>query len=190
MKTLVLLLTLALVTSACTSPLDTDTPRKETPLTPAILIKPTSVSASFSTAAGTFRIDGNPDIRIDTTARPHPIVWMDLTMRNAALDTGGTAVIHAYRVNVDSMSASGIIRNLGVGEGWITCSVNSALETFDADASPSAVNTFSVLIAEQPHVEGQKRRLTVTLFIIVNRPGNAIPGLPQQQILGTIDLEL
>ncbi|MCX6141301.1 MAG: hypothetical protein NTX15_10830 [Candidatus Kapabacteria bacterium] len=172
----------AFLVTACTSPLDTDAPRKEIPTSPAIKVTPTSISVDFTSAAGTYAIKGLPSIRIDTTVTPMRF-WIDLTME-AVNVSGKGPMLHEFRVRLDSFPGDGLITKLVNGEVAFTADFGGGLQTYPSEAN---TNTASIIIAEQQHVSGKPREATITLYIIMNKDGFFV-GAGQEQTLGALQL--
>lgn len=172
----------ALLVTACTSPLDTDAPRKEVPTSPAIKVTPTSVSVDFASAAGTYTIKGLPSIRIDTTVTPMRF-WIDLTMESV-VDTGNGPMLHEFRVRLDSFPGDGLITKLVNGEVSFTGDFGGGVQTYPSEAN---TNTASIIVAEQQREPGKPREATITLYIIMNKDGFFV-GAGQEQTLGALQL--
>lgn len=167
--------------TACESPLDVDTPRIETPLTPAPKVIPRTIELSFETATGSYGFIGTPIIKVDTTVKPLRI-WIDVDLQE---ETGSaTALIQQFRIQADSMAANGLIESLPNGEAKIRMDVGNGMEWFDSDAT---TNTAAILIAEHPREKGQPREVTITVYLVGNKDGFFV-GVPTEQILGTIHL--
>ena len=181
---LTLLLSVGLLSAmltSCTSPLDANGPRIETPLTPAPKVSPQSIDVTFNTANGVYEFQGLPVIELDTTVHPMR-VWMDFDMVETT--AGSDPLIQEFRVNIDSIATDGLIQNLVQGEVKFLMDVGDGLESFDCNES---VNTASILVAEHPYVEGEPRTVTITIYLIANKDG-FFDGYSQEQVLGTIDL--
>lgn len=167
--------------TACESPLDVDTPRIETPLTPAPKVIPRTIELSFETATGSYGFVGTPIIKVDTTVKPLRI-WIDVDLQE---ETGSaTALIQQFRIQADSMPVNGLIESLPNGEAKIRMDVGNGMEWFDSDAT---TNTAAILIAEHPREKGQPREVTITVYLVGNKDGFFV-GVPTEQILGTIHL--
>ena len=166
---------------SCVSPLDTDAPRVETPLTPAPKVTPQSIEATFNTANGDYSFLGVPNIQLDTSVSPVR-VWMDFDMAESTQEAD--PLIQEFRVNLDSVAANALIQNVTQGEVVFIMDVGTGSEAFPCNES---VNTAAILIAEHPAVEGEPRSITITIYLIANKDG-FFDGYPQEQILGTIDL--
>lgn len=187
MKTLLIPSLLALMLWSCSSPLDTDTPRKITPLTPAVKVAPVSISPVFTTATGTFRFKGDPSILVDTTVSPMTF-WMDFSMENVP-DTSATApkaVLVEFRIRVDSFPATGLEQPLTGSSAVMFLDIRGTIEQAEAGG---VAHTANMLIAEQPRVAGEKRKVRIYLYMIANK-SEFIPGVRQDQVLGSIELEI
>jgi hypothetical protein len=181
LKTLLTSVVLVAALTACESPLDVDTPRIETPLTPAPKVIPRTIELSFETATGSYGFLGTPIIKVDTTVKPMRI-WIDIDLQE---ETGSTtSLISQFRIKADSMAVNGLIESLPNGEAKIQMDVGNGLEWFDSDAT---TNTAAVLVAEHPREAGQPREVTITVYLVGNKDGFFI-GIPTEQILGTIHL--
>ena len=89
----------AAIIPACMSPLDANSPRTETPLTPAVKVTPVAYTSEFTSNTGNFSIDGLPVLQIDTTVTP-AIVWLDVRMqRQVAADAD--PILRSFRLRVD-----------------------------------------------------------------------------------------
>lgn len=186
MKTFLLPLALSLVLWSCSSPLDTDTPRKITPLTPAIKVAPVSVVPVFNTATGSYTFRSTPNILIDTTVSPMRF-WIDLNMVSVP-DTSADAllpVLVEFRVHVDSFPGSGIEEPLGLGEATMYLKIADSIEQFSPDLTS---NTANLLITEHQRVPGEKRKVTIYIYMLLNK-NNVLP-VRQDQVLGKLELEI
>lgn len=189
MKTLLLPSLLALVLWSCSSPLDTDTPRTITPLTPAPKVKPVSINSTFNTATGSFVFKGTPKILVDTTSLPMRF-WVDFSMENVP-DTAATApapVVVEYRVKVDSFPGDGFEEALeGAKASIFFRNASGVVEQANADLN---VHMANMLITERlPRVNGERRKVTLYLSIVANKNG-FILGVRQDQVYGFIELEI
>lgn len=187
MKTLLIPSLLALMLWSCASPLDTDTPRKVTPITPAIKVAPLSISPEFNTATGTFKFKGNPTILVDTTVSPMAF-WMDFAMENVP-DTAASApkpVVVEFRIKVDSFPSNGLIQPLSGSSAVMYLDIQNTIEQFSAD---DVNNSVTLLVSEHMRVPGEKRKVTIYVYMIANKSG-IILGVRQDPVLGTIELEI
>lgn len=180
----ILLALLALVFGGCASPLDTDAPRKETPITPAIKVTPRSVVATFTTAQARYVVKGLPTIKIDTSVSPMRF-WIDVTME-AVPGSGPKPLLLDFRTRLDSFPANGLIADMVKRELDLYADFGPGRQWYPTDTK---TNTASVVIAEHPREEGKPRMATITIYIIMNKD-NFFAGAGQQQILGTIVLEI
>ncbi|MDZ4746549.1 MAG: hypothetical protein SGJ05_11195 [bacterium] len=178
---------LALMVSSCTSPLDTDTPRKVTPLTPAAKVAPVSINPTFTTATGTFKFKGGPSILVDTTVSPMAF-WLDFSMEHFRDTSAGAPapVLVEFRIRVDSFPSSGLVELLKGSRATMFSNINGTIEQASAD---DVANTVAMIVAEHPRVAGEKRKVTLTLSMIANK-NLFIPGVRQDQVYGIIDLEI
>lgn len=180
-STLIVALLIALLWG-CTDPLTVDVPRKETPLTPAPKVIPTSVIPDFSTQKGDYIFAGMPTFQVDTTVSPMRI-WMDFTL-GVVPDTV-SPLIQAFRIKLDSVGSDGLIYNLvgdtaqmqydngtGIGLFWWYCDLT--------------VNTVSIVIAEKDRAPGKPREVDITIYLIANKDGSF--PVEQEQLLGVIHL--
>ena len=178
---------ISLLSTSCTSPLDTDANRRETPVTPAPKITPASYKVEFSTAYGSMVVRGLPTIKIDTAANPMRF-WFDITME--AIDTAGKSpLMHGFRLRLDSAAGDGMIMPLTAGQVQIRADFGpnwGNLQTYPSDAK---TNTASIVIAEHPRQEGSPRVVTITLYIFVNKDNYFSPAR-QEQVLGTFTVTL
>ncbi|HBB26138.1 MAG TPA: hypothetical protein DCZ59_07710 [Bacteroidetes bacterium] len=184
---IILALLMGLGATSCTSPLDTDANRKETPVTPAPKITPASYKVEFSTAYGSMVVKGLPTIKIDTTADPMRF-WFDITME-ASDTTGKAPLMHGFRLRLDSAAGDGMIIPLVQGQVQIRADFGQNwgnLQTYPSDAR---TNTASIVIAEHPRQAGKPRVVTITLYIFVNKDNYFSPAR-QEQVLGTFTLTL
>jgi len=171
-----------LVMCSCTSPLDTDAPRKITPITPALKITPQKVNVDFKTASGAYTFKGLPSINIDTTVSPMRF-WLDLPLVSVP-DTGTGPMLHEFRIRLDSFPGNGLIFDLVKGEAQLVADFGTGEQTYPSETK---TNTVSILVAEHQRVPGQPREVTITVYIILNKDG-FFKGAPQEQALGTIHL--
>lgn len=165
----------------CESPLDTDTPRIETPLTPAPKVTPRTVELSFDTPQGSYGFIGTPVIKIDTTVSPMRF-WIDIDLDE---ETGaGSPLIEQFRIKADSMAANGLIEALDSGEAQMLMDVGSGPEWFPSELT---TNTAAILIASHPREPGKPQEVTITVYLVGNKDG-FFAGVGTEQILGTIHL--
>lgn len=174
--------------ASCSSPLDVDAPRNIIPLTPAVLVTPSSVVADLSSTSGTFALTGTPTIRLDTTVTP-AIVWMDLTMETRP-HADATPSLLSFRLKVDSLTADGYETRLS-GEPNRHMSMNirrqngMILTNVDASSNDEA----SIIVAEQPRAANGKRRIVVIFSISVNRL-SVVPDVDAEYAGGRLVIEI
>lgn len=172
------------VVPSCISPLDSDAPRTETPVTPAVKITPRSINVDFSAASGSYRIKGLPTFRIDTTVKPMRF-WIDCTME-AVPDPQKSPMLKEFRVRVDSFPGNGLSHNLTKGEVSFSADFGNGVQVYPSEAN---TNTAAIIVAEQPREPGQSRGVTLTLYVVLNKDRYFV-GAGQEQTLGTIVLTL
>lgn len=183
-RTALILVMLAVVLPSCISPLDSDAPRTETPVTPAVKVTPKTINVDFSAASGAYRIKGLPTFRIDTTVAPMRF-WIDCTME-AVPDPAKTPMLKEFRVRVDSFPGNGLSYNLTKGEVSFSADFGNGVQIYPSEAN---TNTAAIIIAEQPRQPGQPRSVTLTLYMVLNKDRYFV-GAGQEQTLGTITLTL
>lgn len=177
--------TVAIGLLSCASPLDSDSPRIETPLTPAIRITPSSYSAEFSSASGNFVVKGLPVIKIDTSVTP-AIVWLDIVMeRTPAPNTNPS--LREFHLRIDSVAGNAYEIKLN-GASQMEMSLKRPSDTLIVGADAQD-NTASMVVAEQPRIEGKKRSLLVMIYIRVNNRGTDA-SIGQEYVYGRLTLEL
>ncbi|MGA0045428.1 MAG: hypothetical protein ACO3I4_04155 [Candidatus Kapaibacteriota bacterium] len=169
--------------TACVSPLDTDAPRKETPLTPAPTVEPLRVTTNFEFSGHRYELTGTPVFKIDTTVSPI-VFWMDFQMIETS--TPSTAVVEEFRVTVDSLPAVAYPHALEQGEVRLWATFTGTRQLYPSDA---ATNLATMLIGEYPREPGQPRKVTITLYLVANANG-FFPGAATEEVFGTIDLEI
>lgn len=181
------LVALTFASIGCTSPLDSDAPRKEVPVTPAPKITPRSYEASFVTAYGTFSVKGLPVIKIDTSVSPMRF-WFDIAME--AKDTAGKQpLLHGFRLRLDSAAGDGMILPLVRRQVEIQADFGAAWGGLQTYWSDEKTNTASIVIAEHPIEPGKPRTVTVTLYLFINRDDYFRPAR-QEQVLGSFTIAL
>lgn len=179
------LLVAAALMTACSSPLDADGPRIETPLTPAIRVTPSAYSAEFSSAEGAFEMDGLPVIKLDTSVTP-AIVWLDVRMkRNVAADKD--PVLREFHLRVDSIPGNAYEVKLD-GPSQMELALKRPSDTLYVGADPQD-NTASIVVAEQPRVPGQPRTVLVMVYIRVNNRGTDA-SIGQEYVYGRLTLKI
>jgi len=183
-RTALILVMLAVVLPSCISPLDSDAPRTETPVTPAVKVTPKTINVDFSAASGAHRMKGLPTFRIDTTVAPMRF-WIDCTME-AVPDPAKTPILKEFRVRVDSFPGNGLSYNLTKGEVSFSADFGNGVQIYPSEAN---TNTAAIIIAEQPRQPGQPRSVTLTLYMVLNKDRYFV-GAGQEQTLGTITLTL
>lgn len=183
-RTALILVMLAVVLPSCISPLDSDAPRTETPVTPAVKVTPKTINVDFSAASGAYRLKGLPTFRIDTTVAPMRF-WIDCTME-AVPDPAKTPMLKEFRVRVDSFPGNGLSYNLTKGEVSFSADFGNGVQIYPSEAN---TNTAAIIIAEQPRQPGQPRSVTLTLYMVLNKDRYFV-GAGQEQTLGTITLTL
>jgi hypothetical protein len=174
---------IAIVMTACVSPLDSDAPRKETPITPAIKVDARSVDAAFTTPAGTYRIKGQPVFRFDTTVVPIRC-WIDVTME-AVVDTGTGPMLHEFRIRLDSFPGNGLVTELAGSQCTFTADLGNGVQNYP----PSASNSCEIIVAEHERAQGGPRKVSINILIDMNKDG-FFTSVGQEQVLGQIDLIL
>lgn len=180
------LLTISVVAliPSCISPLDSDAPRTETPVTPAVKITPRTINVDFTAASGSYRIKGLPTFRIDTSVAPMRF-WIDCSME-AVPDPQKKPMLKEFRVRVDSFPGNGLSYNLVKGEVSFSADFGNGVQVYPSEAN---TNTAAIIIAEQPRQPGQPRSVTLTLYVVLNKDRYFV-GAGQEQTLGTIVLTL
>ena len=181
---LLLAIAMAGFTTGCVSPLDSDTPRVETPLTPAPTVDPISITADFEFSGTDYAFNGDPIIKVDTTVTPMRF-WMDFSMYETGTPT--TAMIESFDLKLDSAAAHGFQEDLTTGEVVMWADIGAGLEQFFSDTD---FNRATILIAEYPREEGQPRRVSITLYLVFNEDQIFQPGYPSQEVFGRIELEI
>ena len=166
-SSIVLMLLTALVVAlvpSCISPLDSDAPRTETPVTPAAKITPTTINVDFTAASGSYRMKGLPSFRIDTSVTPMRF-WIDYTME-AIPDPAKSHMLKEFRLRVDSFPGNGLSYNLTKGEVSFSADFGNGVQVYPSEAN---TNTAAIIVAEQPREAGQPRAVTLTLYIVLNK---------------------
>lgn len=171
---------LALAATSCTSPLESDAPRIETPLTPAPKVVPSHVETEFTFGEMEYSMLPGQSFQLDTTTNPVRF-WMDFSMEQT--NSGVAALIQRFRLHTDSLSADGYTYNLRTGQAWLTMDLGQGVEEFDVNNTIGYPNTATVLIIELPQLPGKPRSFQVTVFLEGNK-GSFVPGYPEQQVLG------
>ena len=166
------------------SPLDPDTPRTETPLTPAPKVDPVSMTADFVFSGFDYDFKGTPVIKVDTTVSPMRF-WMEFSMYEKG--TPSTAMIQEFDLTLDSVPAQGYPDPLDDGEVSMWADIGSGQQVF---FSGPDFNRATIIIGEHEHVEGQPKRVSIFLFLVFNEDRGFQPGYPSQEVLGTIELEI
>jgi hypothetical protein len=179
-------LAILVVLASCESPLDVDTPRVNTPITPAVLAVPSRIDAEFTNSNGRFVMDGTPTIRVDTTVSPMRI-WMDLRMRHQA-QQGGTPTLLRFRVRLDSVAIDP--HQMQLTDGMPREMMMDLVDTNDVEINnvPAGANSpATMLITEPPRLEDGKRRLSMLLYVRVNA-GDVLPGFRKEYVFGEINV--
>lgn len=185
LRTLLLTTLVAVSLTSCISPLDADSPRTETPLTPAVKVTPTSYTAEFTSEAGPFVIKGLPVLKIDTSVTP-AIVWLDVQMeRQVAADTD--PILRSFRLRVDSVPGNAYEVKLN-GAGSMEMALKRPNDTLFVGADPLD-NTASIVVAEQPRVAGQRRVILVMVYLRVNNRGTDA-SIGREYVYGRLTLEI
>lgn len=173
-----------LMFTGCDSPLDVNTPRVDTPVTPAVLAVPSRIDAEFTNANGRFVLDGTPVIRVDTTVSPMRI-WMDVAMRQQPQQDGKPTLVR-FRIRLDSvaidphqMPLTGTMPREMMMDLVDTAGV--VINNVPSDANSPA----TMLITEPPRLEDGKRRLSMLLYVRVNM-GGVLPGFRREYVFGEI----
>lgn len=185
---LLLLLAVAVVgVAGCVSPLDSGANRIETPVTPAIKITPSEITASFRTATAEFALKALPVFRVDTTTKPYATVWMDYTLEHQP-DADAPPALRSFRVRADSLTADGV--NIAFTSGEVDMFIyvpsSNSIERFPSDVSN---NTANMIISQHKREAGKPLEITITLYMIVNK-SLITPSVNQETILGTIHMVL
>lgn len=176
---------LAAIATACISPLDANSPRTETPLTPAVKVTPVSYTAEFSSTTGSFAIEGLPVLQIDTSVTP-AIVWLDVRMqRQVAADTD--PVLRSFRLRVDSVPGNAYEVKLN-GARQMEMALKRPNDTLFVGADPLD-NTASIVVAEQPRIAGQRRTILVMVYLRVNNRGTDAT-IGKEYVYGRLTLEV
>lgn len=180
------LLTVVLLITSCTSPLDSDAPRIETPLTPAPKVIPSAVEDEFTFGTMKYQMQGEPKFLVDSTTEPARF-WMDFTMKQ--VNDSAKALIQSFRLNVDSLAADGYTYSLQSGQAWLDMDLGRGIEAFQVDNGPGSPHTATVLILELPQTPGKPRMFQVTVFLEGNTD-DFVPGFGEQQVLGRFVITL
>ncbi len=185
LRTLLLTTLVAVSLTSCISPLDADSPRTETPLTPAVKVTPTSYTAEFTSEAGPFVIKGLPVLKIDTSVTP-ATVWLDVQMeRQVAADTD--PILRSFRLRVDSVPGNAYEVKLN-GAGSMEMALKRPNDTLFVGADPLD-NTASIVVAEQPRVAGERRMILVMVYLRVNNRGTDA-SIGREYVYGRLTLEI
>jgi hypothetical protein len=185
LRTLLLTTLVAVSLTSCISPLDADSPRTETPLTPAVKVTPTSYTADFTSEAGPFVIKGLPVLKIDTSVTP-ATVWLDVQMeRQVAADTD--PILRSFRLRVDSVPGNAYEVKLN-GAGSMEMALKRPNDTLFVGADPLD-NTASIVVAEQPRVAGERRMILVMVYLRVNNRGTDA-SIGREYVYGRLTLEI
>ena len=166
------------------SPLDPDTPRTETPLTPAPKVDPVSMTADFVFSGFDYDFKGTPVIKVDTTVSPMRF-WMEFSMYEKG--TPSTAMIQEFDLTLDSAAAQGYQQDLENGEVSMWADIGAGLQEF---FSGPDFNRATILISERERIAGQPRRVSITLYLVFNEDRGFQPSYPSQEVFGTIELEI
>lgn len=171
--------------TACMSPLDADSPRTETPLTPAVKVTPTSYTAEFTSEDGPFVIKGLPVLKIDTSVTP-AVVWLDVQMeRQVAPDTD--PILRSFRLRVDSVPGNAYERKLN-GAASMEMALKRPNDVLFVGADPLD-NTASIVVAEQPRIAGERRVILVMVYLRVNNRGTD-GSIGREYVYGRLTLEI
>jgi len=173
----------ALALSGCAAPLDVDVPRKETALTAAPKVKPTSIVTDVQTADGVYQFVYTPKFEFDTTVTPAR-VWMDFTM--GVVPDSVMPLIQAFRFQLDTFPADGLINSISGNSAQMSYDDGVVgYTTFNCDL---ITNTASIVVAEHDRVPGEPRKFDITMYLIANKD-KRFP-VKQEQLLGVIQLTL
>ncbi len=173
----------ALALAACQSPLDTDVPRIETPLTPAPKVTPSYVQTAFTTGDLRYAIVGTPNISVDTSSETMHF-WIDLRMEQTNPDAD--TLINGFSLNLDSIEATGYPVRLGQQQGSINMDLGRGPEDVNF---AEEINTGTILIEELPRKAGEPRTVEITILIEGNK-GDRVPGFGEQMVLGRLRVEI
>lgn len=185
LRTLLLTTLVAVSLTSCISPLDANSPRTETPLTPAVKVTPASYTAEFTSEAGPFVIKGLPVLKIDTSVTP-AIVWLDVQMeRQVAADTD--PILRSFRLRVDSVPGNAYEVKLN-GAASMEMALKRPNDTLFVGADPLD-NTASIVVAEQPRVAGERRVILVMVYLRVNNRGTDA-SIGREYVYGRLTLEI
>ena len=175
----------AAIIPACMSPLDANSPRTETPLTPAVKVTPVAYTAEFTSNTGNFSIAGLPVLQIDTTVTP-AIVWLDVRMqRQVAADTD--PILRSFRLRVDSIPGNAYEVKLN-GVSQMELALKRPTDTLYVGADPLD-NVASIVVAEQPRVAGQRRTILVMVYVRINNRGTDA-SIGKEYVYGRLTLEV
>ncbi|MCU0330616.1 MAG: hypothetical protein MUC47_06510 [Candidatus Kapabacteria bacterium] len=184
----ILIAILAVAAVGCKSPLDTDAPRIERPVTPPILVVPRSVDFQFNYNGGQFVTVGTPLVRVDTTISPAQ-VWIDVMMQNQPSTPGRLPSIKEFHIKVDSMSADGYQNDLSNRQGRFLQFVLEATDGVEHTVFADDNQEAKMLVDEPTPKPGERRRIEVTLFLNVQRTP-VLANVPKETAVGRLIIEL
>jgi hypothetical protein len=179
---LIIALLIALALTGCESPLDSDAPRIETPLTAAPKVVPSYVQNEFTNGDLKYAIVGTPDIKVDTSSSDL-FFWINMSMAktNPDVDT----LIKGFTINTDSVKGNGTLIYLKQGQGSILMDLGT-LQLVDIDG---ITNTVSILIVELPRETGKPRTAELTILVEGNK-NEVVAGFGEQIVLGRLRIEI
>jgi len=178
---------LAALLASCASPLDSDAPRKETPVTAAPKVVPTAVTFDVSSSKGQYASFGAPTIRVDTTTQPCT-VWISNMQMTVKADSGQVPLLQSFTLNADSISADSQLENLLGSQMVLALNIDATKPPLIVNAD-AANNTASMVISEIERKPGEPLQMVISIYIIANK-ALLIPGQKQEALFGEIHITM
>lgn len=187
LRSLFLALGLASLLGSCASPLDSNAPRIETPITAAPKASPSAVVYEVNSSKGQYVSIGQPTIKVDTTTEPCA-VWVKNMILDVRADSGEVPLLQSFTLNVDSILAGAQLENLLGGQCILSLNTDPTKPPLIVNADATN-NTASIVISEVERQPGKPRELILSIYIIANK-GLLIPGQKQETLFGEIHITM
>lgn len=181
-------LAVPILLTSCMSPLDSGSPRKEIPLTPAPKVLPEVLEYEMQNEYGQYRIVGNPVIELDTSTVPMA-VWIDATLE--AFNMGDPEpVLRRFRIRADSLLTSGYNDKATDGRIELELQPEDQLQPLVSVRPDGVVHQAYILPAESPRELGTPREVTISIFIYINKTPTPLFGNRIERLVGQIFVRL
>ncbi len=136
-----------IIISACTSPMDVNTPRKIIPLGDYRAIPNLSQVTITENGQASYFNANNVYVRIDTISQ-EPAVWMDMSFESSSVEDSGRISVKKFNLYIDSLPVNGylhqIIGNPDSSNFWSKFTISRAQDiAYDTTLNSDGINNLS-----------------------------------------------